>query len=396
MTSNEHPKSVVLAVTHEVSAVTFYRGYLAHLRNKGWEVTVVASSESGDLLEFARSEGVKSISLPMRREPSPLKDLCSLVRWLTVLNDVSPTVVVAATPKASLLALTAAFLNRVPVRVYQLWGLRLETETGVRRLILKALEKVTIMSATKVVANSLSLVSAAGREGILRRRGAEVVGAGSSHGVDLERFSRDADIPDLPGPTQAFLREHGGSTVVGFIGRLHNDKGLDTLLEALESLSEHSSAKIACIVVGGTENPDLQRRIAEKSAALDIHMAGQAKDPRPFIMTFDMICLPSRREGFPNVILEAAAMGVPAVVSDATGVVDSVVSDVTGLVFRTGQAEELAEAIESLAVDPARLANLGRAARDRAVKEFDNVLIWDLQEEALAVELGRIRGDTFG
>ncbi|WP_411720183.1 glycosyltransferase, partial [Mycetocola sp.] len=209
-------KSVCFIVTAEITATTFYRGYLSYLQQAGWEVSLIASS-NGNLEDFGRTEGIRVVSVPMRREPSPLNDVISLIRLIRVIRRLHPDLVVTATPKAGLLGTVAALVVRVPVRVYQLWGLRFETESGPKRTILKILELCTVKSATQVVANSPSLARRAAQLGLTGRRPAVVLGPGSSHGVDLTYFSPHADVPSVDETTLRFLAHNSDSLVVGFV-----------------------------------------------------------------------------------------------------------------------------------------------------------------------------------
>ncbi|MEO9247704.1 glycosyltransferase family 4 protein [Citricoccus nitrophenolicus] len=375
-------KSVMLTTTRDTSMTTFYRGYLSYLRQKGWDVTVVASS-TGKLEEFASMEGVRGIDLPMERNPSPIKDALSLLRWIRILRLHRPNVLVAATPKASLLALTAARLTACPTRIYQVWGLRFETTTGWHRILFRTLERVAATMATDVICNSRSLASVAEASGVTGGHAPRVLGDGSSHGVDLEYYSRDAQFPELPETTSDFLKEHAGFTVIGFVGRITPDKGVEVLLEALQVCHDRG-LPIACVVVGSAEDGALSKRLIDSESLYPmIHFAGAAEDPRPYFAAFDVLCLPSRREGFPNVVLEAAAMGIPAIVTDSTGTVDSVQDGITGRIVTTDDTKALAQALEHAALNHQYWRDMGVAARSRAEAKFSKHRLWRLQEEAI-------------
>ncbi|GHD41708.1 glycosyltransferase family 1 protein [Mycetocola manganoxydans] len=376
-------KSVCLIVTAEVTATTFYRGYLAYLRRSGWDVTLIASSD-GNLEELGHSEGVQVVNVPMRRDPSPGDDLVSLVRLFKQLKRLKPDVVVTATPKAGLLGTLSALLARVPVRVYQLWGIRFETETGPKRAMLKLLESWSIRFSTQVVANSDSLARRAADLGLLGRKQTVVLGPGSSHGVDLERFSADAEFPTVDSATAKFLARRPSALVIGFVGRVHPDKGIRTLLQALE-ICARQALDVRLLVVGAFESADVVTQIEQSQ--IETHLVGSVDDTRPYLRAMNIHCLPTRREGFPNVVLEAAAMGLATVASDATGAIDSVVDGETGLLFVTDDAESLARAITRLAVDKDLRSRLGTRARAHVEANFKREKIWSLQEANLSGHL---------
>lgn len=363
-------KRLCLMVTSGGTAIPFLRGYLSFLHEGGWDVTLITSQFDG-LREFVDREGVKLRIIDMRRDPSPVRDFRSLVSLVRVLRENKPEVLVYATPKASLLGALAGKIARVPVRVYELWGLRLETTTGIARWILTAVEYITMRSSTSVVANSASLASKAVSLRLSRRDRVRVLGPGSSHGVDVERFSVHASMDSVDPETQAFLAATSGLTI-GFIGRLHPDKGIDTLLDAVEMCWERGIS-VRLLLIGADEGVDIVSRISGQS---NIHRVGRVDDPRPYFRAIDVLVLMSRREGFPNVVLEAASMMVPSIVSDSTGTVDSVVDGVTGYICETGDAVEVSKCLEVLAQDTVLLRKMGEACRSHVEENFTQQYVW--------------------
>ncbi|MGA4508457.1 glycosyltransferase family 4 protein [Propionibacteriaceae bacterium G1746] len=377
-----------MIVTAEITAVTFLKGYVRHLGQNGWDVRIIGRS-TGRLEPWAQSEGAVGLSVGFEREPAPLADVKALAQTLRLLLKDRPDVVVTATPKAGLLGTVAAWIARVPVRVYQVWGLRLETETGLKRRVLAALERVAVMASTQVVANSASLAEELASEGLVGRRPVRVLGAGSSHGVDVMHFAPSSGGP-LDDGTRRFLALQPDDLAIVFIGRLAIDKGIDTLVQAL-GMCRDRGRRVRALIVGPVENVDVGSLVPDAVSDL-VHLVGSATDVRPYIAAADVLCLPTLREGFPNVVLEAASMGVPAIVSDATGAVDSVVAGVTGQVFPVGDAAALADAIERYIDDPEQVRRHGEAARERAVNDFEQSRIWDLQLDNIEQQWARSRG----
>lgn len=373
-----HPK-LVLMVTAEMTALTFYRGYVRFLTDLGWEVIVVCRS-AGKLEAWAKGEGGTGVSVPFVREPSPWADLKALLAVIRLLRRIRPSVVVTATPKAGLLGTLGALIAGVPVRQYQLWGLRLETERGSKRQILHFLEKTAIWSSTQTLANSRSLANRAEDLNLVRAGKVEVLGDGSSHGVDVEYFDRGVVIPAVEALEEFVERVKPELTVV-YIGRLARDKGMDTLMEALTKCAS-DGRRVAAVIVGGVEHVEVEE-LLKAQTGVDLFMAGAVDDVRPYIKAADVLCLPTLREGFPNVVLEAAAMQVPALVTDATGAVDSVIDEETGLVFPVGDAHALAVHLVRLIDSPKLINEMGYAARKRAVTRFSKRRIHHLQASNL-------------
>lgn len=355
-------RHVMIIVTVKLTADKFVRSIAEALAAKGCVVTVVA-----DGIDWPR-EGVgagriESVDIPMSRTPHPVEDLFSLAQLIRLMHRKRPDVTLYATPKAALLAAIASLLCRVPTRIYQLWGLRLETVHGPAGAFLAFLERVTSYCSTLILANSFSLAEVYRRLRLNSQRRVIVLGDGSSHGVDTRYFSTDVEMSDVDAVTDAFLQRPGMLTV-GFVGRIHPDKGVDTLLEAAR-LCAQKGADLRYLFVGGDEGG----RVSIPVELYDrVHFVGFMADPRPYYRAMDVLVLPSRREGFPNVVLEAAAMGVPAIVSDATGAVDSVLENRSGLIVPVGDAHALSAALSDLATKRSRCESLGRGAR-RIVEE---------------------------
>ncbi|HEY4536679.1 MAG TPA: glycosyltransferase family 4 protein [Enteractinococcus sp.] len=375
-------KKLVLILTDESSATGFYKGYPRFLGERGWEVTVVSNS-SGKLEAWARSEGATGYAIPYERNPSVVRDLKALAATVRLLRQLRPDAVVSATPKGALLGTLAAKLTGVPVRIYQLWGLRLETATGVMRKILTGSERAAIGAATQTVANSFSLARAAEDLGLAPRNSIEVLGAGSSHGVNLQYFDRSqAAAPDRE--TTAFLDRTTADLTIVFIGRITPDKGITTLLNGVAAARERG-ASIRLLLVGDIEHEASGRQIA--AAPEYIHTVGLVEDVRPYIVAANVLCLPTLREGFPNVVLEAAALEVPAVVTDATGAIDSVVDGVTGWIFPVEDPQALSEVLVDITEHPEHIRERGLNARARVEEEFEQRYMWALQEENITQQL---------
>jgi glycosyltransferase involved in cell wall biosynthesis len=333
------------------------------------------------LLESLRqNEGVTLISVPMSRQLNPVKDFIALARIVAALRRIRPEVVNASTPKAGLLTLLAAKIVGTPLRIYTLRGLRLEGEkTGsLTYRILRSSERLASACAHWVVCVSPSLRDRAVEIGAVPPGKAIVLGSGSSNGIDLRRFRRrnpgDAELTRL----RKLFGISGSQPVVGFVGRLAADKGIDTLISAFVAARDDDGVKAQLLLIGDIETEDppsaeTLRIIAERA---DIISAGQVTDPAAFYSLMDLLAFPSRREGLPNAVLEAAASGVPAITTDATGAVDSVVDGVTGVVVPVGNPSRLQSALVELINDSDRRRELGAAAVERVRAEFDSQLVW--------------------
>lgn len=367
--SDAQSRRIVLAVTTRQS-VGLLEGMADHLACQGWEVYVVSSG-----LSRVSASGVMYIDLTMKREPSPINDLLALARWFRLLRRLRPTAVVAGTPKAGLLGTLAAGMARVPVRIYMLRGLRLETESGLRRLMLSVMERAASKASTRVLAVSHSLRDVYTELGLAPRDKVVVLGSGSSNGVDVNR-------------SQAVSRVESGEPIVGFVGRLSRDKGLDTLIPAVAGIP---GAEL--LLVGPEEPPGYLGHVLQRHSVdhQRVRWVGWAEDVTDLYARMDVLCLPTLREGFPNVILEAAVVGVPAVASRVTGCVDAVEDGVTGLLFAPGDVGDLREKLEAVLRDPDYRGRLSEAGISRVRREFERGSVWSRTEAFFASEVAQAR-----
>lgn len=366
MARRHGPPRAVVSSTIPVTAAIFYRETLQELRDRGYEVHVVTSpgAQTASLADVSHTVH----SLPMHRGISPLKDLVGLVRWVVLLLRLRPEIVLGGTPKAGLLSMLAARITMVPQRTYLLQGLRLEGSTGTQRRILALFERTASHCSHRVVAVSSSLAREYERLGLNAGRSVVVPHHGSSHGVDTEHFVPRPRDPALA----ASLDLATDVPVVAFIGRLTADKGPDTLIRALTSVAERGCS-LQLLVLGAQDEPDSRtylRHLEQLGDRVRVRVLDHIDDVRPYLALSDLLVLPTKREGMPNVVLEAAAMARPAVTTTATGAIDSVIDGVTGLLVGPDDGDSMGRAIELLAGDASLRDRMGRASRDRVVRDF--------------------------
>ncbi|MFK5647482.1 glycosyltransferase family 4 protein [Ornithinimicrobium sp. LYQ121] len=372
MTAPPGGDRIILAVTSSQS-LRLLRGFPEYLAARGWDVHVVCADAPGS------AEGSYTLhSLPMHRQPSIFQDAFALLRWVVLMARLRPSVVVAGTPKAGLLGMVASFVTARPTRIYLLRGLRLTTESGSRRRLLRVLEKTAVRMATKTQIVSHSLAREAVAMKISDLESIVVVGPGSSNGVAIPPLA-EAEIP--PGERRAQLGLVERPTI-GFVGRITADKGIETLVRAY-SMLKRTGATVHLLIIGPEEVPGYLKTliVQEGLHPEDVTWVGSVSEPAPYYRAMEVLCLPSRREGFPNVILEAAAHGVPTVASRVTGCVDAVVEHTTGLLFSVDDTKDLAHALGTFIHEQSLQRRMGRNARERAVQEFSREHIWRLTEE---------------
>lgn len=360
--------SIILAVTI-ADSVKLLGGLPKYLAKKGWEVHLVSSP--GARLEAYAGSSVQIHPIAMERRPSPLRDLQALLAWIRLIRKLKPHAVSAGTPKASLLGLMAARLTGVPVRIYTLRGLRLETLKGIPRALQGLAELVTSSLATQVIAVSQSLRSKYLELGLTSSKKIRVLGHGSSHGVDTQRFKplseskREALRQEIRLPKDV--------PVLGFVGRFSEDKGAGVLLETRKHLLREEIDHVF-LIVGYVED---SHKIFEELCHLGrgVRFIENALDSSPFFSLMDVLLLPTKREGFPNVVLEAAISGVPTIATKVTGAIDSVLHNATGIICEPNEPVKFSETVEDLLRNTSLRQSLGSFARTWVSQNFDQLIV---------------------
>nr|WP_194288443.1 glycosyltransferase family 4 protein [Ornithinicoccus halotolerans] len=360
--------------------MSFLRGQLRYIQSQDWDVHLSCSPGPG-LSDFAQLEGVQLHTIMVQRDISIWRDLRAFIEWTSLIARLKPDIVNYSTPKASLLAGLAAWMLRVPTRIYVLRGLRLESGQGPMRKLLAAIEKLCMYMSTHVVAVSPSLAEEVVRYRLGAPQKMVVIGQGSSNGVDPDRFTlsplqREDAREHLAIPNDAYC--------VGFVGRVRADKGIPSLVESMKT-PELKDAVL--IVQGRVEDPAMEELLRELGPRLC--KIGWSSNVASTLAACDVLALPTHREGFPNVVLEAACMAVPAVATTATGSRDAVVHEQTGLLVPVDDHLALAEALARLYRDATLRLRLGQAARRRAVTDFSRHSIWDGLIELYDTAYGR-------
>lgn len=334
---------------------TFCRGLLSELNAEGYDVVAV-SSPGPALEELAARERVKTIAVPMERHISPLKDLKSLIRLIRVFRREKPQMVHSITPKAGLLSMIAAWVCRVPVRLHTFTGLVFPTATGLTQKILILTDRITCACATHIVPEGEG-VKADLQKYKITRKPLRVLGHGNIRGIDLCYFDPTLFPPKPAASSQPF-------TFV-FVGRLVRDKGINELVEAFSRLNR-KIPNTRLILVGREErqlDPLEDATVAEIERNPAIEAVGPQSDVRPWLAMADAFVFPSYREGFPNVVIEAGAMGLPSIVTDINGSREIIIDGRNGTIVPPRNLEALYGAMKRFIDNPEEIKKMGREAR---------------------------------
>lgn len=329
---------------------------------------VVAVSSDGPESAKVTANGARFIPVEMQRHISPLKDLKSLLRLIKVFRREKPYMVHSMTPKAGLLSMTAAWICRVPVRLHTITGLVFPTSHGLTKKILIAVGRVTCACATHIHPEGEGVKSDLLAYKITRKP-LRVLGHGNVRGVDCDRFNPDA--PDIQQQV-AELRDPNTFTFV-FVGRLVGDKGINELIDAFCRLNrKHPETRLILV---GRQEEDLDPLKPETITEIERHPSiltpGQQADVRPWLAAADALAFPSYREGFPNVVLEAGAMGLPSIVTDINGSREIITDGDNGLIIPTHDTDALLAAMTRMVEDRDATAAMAARSRDSIVSRFE-------------------------
>ena len=345
-------KKLIRVTTADISLNSLLKGQLKFL-NQYFEVIGVAK-DTGVLKEVKEREGIRVVDAPLERPISLVKDIKGLWFLYRLFRKEKPWCVHANTPKGSLLAMIAAWFACVPHRVYTVTGLRYQGAHSLLRTILKTMERLSCLFATNVIPEGQGVLQCLKRDNITKKS-LQVIHYGNINGKDTEFFSRDNTIQTASlkqADKQISLRnlsEKEARNIVRsglgfsnndfiyiFIGRLVNDKGLGELADAIRKL-ENENLEIKLLLIGEIDGEDdalAKDKLNYLMQSNNVKYIGVQSDIRPYLMASDVLVFPSYREGFPNVPLEAGALGLPAIVTNINGSNEIIEDGVNGKIIQ--------------------------------------------------------------
>ena len=357
-------KKIIRTSTVPLSLDLFCRGLFRDLSSR-YEI-IALSSPQPELDSIRRREKVRTISVPMARKIAPFSDLKSLFELIRVFRKERPDMVHSITPKAGLLSMMAAKWTRVPVRIHTFTGLIFPYEKGWKRRLLLTTDRLTASCATHVIPEGVGI-----RDDLIRfkvtRKPLRVLGNGNVRGIDLSHYVRTEKLSRSAAELRKYYNIPEDGFAFIFVGRLDRDKGIDELVQAFRRLEKEDPAVHLFLV--GAEEPegksiqDETKEIIARDSHIHLSDGWQA-DVRPWYAAADALVHPSRREGFPNVVIEAGAMGLASIVTDINGSREIISDGRNGTIVPARDPEALYAAMKDFLEHPEKVQEMAAAARD--------------------------------
>lgn len=382
---NEHPK-IIRTATVAMSLEVLLKGQLGFL-NKYFNCIAISGKDE-HLLQVAKREKVKIIPVTFKRNISPLKDLVSLWKLYKVLKKENPLIVHSITPKAGLLSMIAAYLAKVPIRIHTFTGLVFPSKKGFLQKLLIWLDRLLCKCATHVYPEGLGVQHDLQKFNITTKE-LKVLANGNINGIDTDYFNPSNFSEIQVNELKQSLGISKNDFVFVFIGRLVGDKGINELIAAFKKLTnsklQPTNSKLQTpnsklLLVGAYEHdldPLTPETISEINCNANIITTGYKDDVRPYLAISDALVFPSYREGFPNVVLQAGAMGLPSIVTDINGCNEIIVEGENGLITPVKDENALGIAMFKLLNDKELRLKLAENARSIICNSFKQQLVWD-------------------
>ena len=375
-------KKLIRITTVPISFKVLLKGQLRFMASNGFDVKGV-SSEGEELKEVRENEGIVMEAINMSRKITPFQDLKSLWEMWNFLRKEKPQIVHTHTPKAGIIGMLAARLAGVPHRLHTVAGLPLMEATGIKRKILNFVEKLTYSSATRVYPNSKGLYDFILQNNFTQSNKLKIIANGSSNGINTTFFSPEQVTETERVTLREKLNIQPDDFVFVFVGRIVSDKGINELIKAfseLQTAENNELIGIKLLLVGGLESdldPLNSETLAEINQNKDIISVGFQQDVRPFFAISDALAFPSYREGFPNVVMQAGAMGLPSIVSDINGCNEIIVEGENGLIIPPKNVEKLKEKMLTLARDKNLYIKLKENSRRMIENRYEQSVVWN-------------------
>ena len=368
---------ICIVSTISTTITAFFGEQLNYLQKHGFDVTVITST-SASIQNIGNKipENVRILSVPMSRTVSPVEDIKALKSMIEIMKKEQFDIVQYVTPKGALFGALSSFIARVPVRLYLMWGLYYVTQKGIKRTIYKTIEKLICACSTAIAPDSIENCRVAVSEGLCRQNKVGLVGNGSANGVDMEYFNPE-NYQDQKKEIFSNYQIPEDAFVFGTIAAITGDKGINELIESFVQVEEKIKNTYLLFVGDVTEKDPVSEKtlLTIKEHPKIVHVGWQ-QDPPRFMAAMDVFVLPTYREGFGVVNIEASAMRLPVISTDVPGPREAIENNVTGILIPAKQIAPLVDAMIKLYSDSELRKVLGESGRQRVLEKFEQKVLW--------------------
>ena len=368
---------LIRITTVPISMDKLLYGQLSYM-SQYYEITAV-SSDATYLKKVGEREGVNTYAIEMSRQITLVKDLRALITLIRLLKREKPLIVHSHTPKAGIVGMLAAKIAKVPYRLHTVAGMPLMEATGIKRMILNTVEKLTYACATNVYPNSVGLKDIIVGLNFCKPQKLKVIGNGSSNGINTHYFDPDLIATSQIDVLRLQLNISPSDFVFVFVGRLVKDKGINELVSAFEQIQQlHDHAKL--LLVGHYENdldPLYPKTITLINTNPSIISVGFQTDVRPYLKLSNLLVFPSYREGFPNVVMQAGAMGLPCIVTNINGCNEIIFEGINGTIIPVKDEFALGVKMRFYIENPKIYLSQKANSRLQITSRYDQKVIWE-------------------
>jgi len=369
-------KKIIRVTTIPLSLEKLLGGQMSYM--KTFYNVIAVSSDKEKLEEVGVAEGVDTYYIQLTRKITPIKDLVAVWKMYTFLKKEKPFIIHSHTPKAGLVSMLAAKLAGVPNRLHTVAGLPLLESTGLKRVVLDFVEKLTYKCATKVYPNSNALKNIIIDNKLAKQNKLKVIGYGSSNGINLDYFNPKNFTAEDVLTLKKQLGIKSENYVYIFVGRIVKDKGINEVIESFVQVNlENPNTKL--VLVGPFEadldpiKPENFKEIKNNKNIIEI---GYVNDVRPYFLIANTLVFPSYREGFPNVVMQAGAMGLPSIVSNINGCNEIIEDKKNGLIIPVKDAVSLTASMKELLLNQDLYLKLKENSRVSIQDRYEQNFIW--------------------
>lgn len=374
----------IIAVSFSINY--FFGNQFSYLSKKNNNEYHLGCSPSNEFFELSKELNYVPFEVLITRDINPFKDLKAIFSVYRYIKKNKINKVIGHTPKGGMIAMIASFLAGISDRIYFRHGIIYETSSGFKRIILKNIDRLSGFLATKVVCVSNSIKEISEKDKLNDPDKSVVLGLGTCNGIDTNnKYNPDFYEKYIINDLKSKLSIKEKDFVVGFVGRLVKDKGINELIQAWDIVKEtHKNVKL--LLIGPIEVRDSISDYSKNKISQDesIIFTDFVLDAAPYYSLMNVFILPSYREGFPTVALEASSMEKPVLITKATGCTESIKENVTGI-FISYEPKDISSKIiyylENSEVEKIH----GKNGRMFVQENFEQTKIWDIISKDLKI-----------